>query len=61
MESAIRQAATSRARQGHPLTGDTIHHSNAGSHYTAVRFSETLLLTGLTPSIGTVGDSLLTG
>lgn len=31
VESAIRQAAAIRARQGHPLGGDTIHHSDAGS------------------------------
>ena len=28
VEAAIRQAAASRARQGHPLAGDTIHHSD---------------------------------
>jgi putative transposase len=28
VERAIRQAAAYRARQGHPLTGDTIHHSD---------------------------------
>lgn len=58
VESAIRQAAACRASQGHPLAGSTIHHSDAGSQYTAVRFGETLLLAGLTPSIGTVGDAL---
>ena len=58
VESAIRQAAAFRNRQGHPLTGGTIHHSDAGSQYTAVRFGETLMLAGLTPSIGTVGDAL---
>ena len=31
VESAIRQAAALRHRQRHPLTGDTIHHSDAGS------------------------------
>jgi len=31
VESAIRQAAEYRARQGHPITGDAIHHSDAGS------------------------------
>jgi putative transposase len=58
IESTIRQAAAFRGRQGNPLTGDTIHHSDAGSQYTAVRFGETLMLAGLTPSIGTVGDAL---
>jgi putative transposase len=58
VESAIRQAAEYRARQGHPITGDAIHHSDAGSQYTSVHFTETLMLAGLAPSIGTVGDAL---
>jgi putative transposase len=58
VETAIRQASAFRARQGHPLAGDTIHHSDAGSQYTALRFGETLMLAGLTPSIGSVGDAL---
>ena len=57
VESAIRQAAY-RARQGHPITGDAIDHSDAGSQYTSVHFTETLMLAGLAPSIGTVGDAL---
>jgi putative transposase len=58
IESAIRQAASRRRREGHPLTGETVHHSDAGSQYTAVHLGETLLLEGLVPSIGTVGDAL---
>jgi transposase InsO family protein len=58
VERAIRQAAAWRARQGHPLGGPAIHHSDAGSQYTSVHFTETLLLAGLRPSVGTVGDAL---
>ena len=29
-----------------------------GSQYTSIHFTETLILAGLTPSIGTVGDAL---
>jgi transposase InsO family protein len=58
IESAIRQAAALRARQEHPLAGDTIHHSDAGSQYTSVRLGETLLIEGLIPSVGTVADAL---
>ena len=47
MQKAIRQAAALRARQGHPVGGGAIHHSDAGSQYTSVRFAETLLLAGL--------------
>src|SRR5262249_16786414 len=58
VESAIRQAAEYRARQGNPISGSAIHHSDAGSQYTSVHFTETLMLAGLAPSIGTVGDAL---
>lgn len=58
VERAIRQAAARRRREGHPLRGTTIHHSDAGSQYTAVRFGETLMLAGLTPSVGSVSDAL---
>jgi len=56
VQRAVRQAAALRRRQGRPLDGG-IHHSDAGSQYTAVRFAETLQLAGLQPSIGTVGDA----
>jgi putative transposase len=58
VERAIGQAAARRRREGHPLRGTTIHHSDAGSQYTAVRFGETLMLAGLTPSVGSVSDAL---
>ena len=57
VESAIRQAAAMRRREGNPLDGNTIHHSDAGSQYTAVHFGETLTLSGMVPSIGSVGDA----
>jgi transposase InsO family protein len=57
VEKAIRQAAALRARQGHPISGTAIHHSDAGSQYTSVRFAETLLLAGMTGSVGSVGDA----
>jgi putative transposase len=60
VEAAVRQAATLRARQGNPLQNKAIqpiHHSDAGSQYTSVRFTETLQLHGLSPSIGSVGDA----
>lgn len=56
VESAIRQAAALRRRQGHPIE-DGIHHSDAGSQYTSVRFGETLSLSGLRPSVGSIGDA----
>ena len=57
VEAAIRQALAYRRRQGHPLGDGAIHHSDAGSQYTAVHFGQTLFLEGLTPSIGSGGDA----
>jgi putative transposase len=57
VEKAIRQAAALRSRQGHPIGGHAIHHSDAGSQYTSVRFAQTLMLAGLTGSVGSVGDA----
>jgi transposase InsO family protein len=57
VEAAIRQAVAYRRRQGRPLGAGAIHHSDAGSQYTAVHFGQTLFLEGLTPSIGSVGDA----
>jgi putative transposase len=59
VESAIRQAVAFRGRQGHPLAGDTIHHSDGGSQYTAVRFGETLMLAGPTPNATSLSDHSL--
>jgi putative transposase len=43
-------------RQRRPLDG-LIHHSDAGSQYTAIRYTDTLAGVGALPSIGSVGDS----
>jgi putative transposase len=56
-EKAIAHAADLRRRQGRPLAASAIHHSDAGSQYTSVKFAETLMLAGLTPSVGSVGDA----
>jgi putative transposase len=37
--------------------GQLIHHSDKGSHYTAVRCTQRLLDAGIAPSTGSVGDS----
>lgn len=55
VQRALRRAAAKRGRHGF-LVG-TVHHSDAGSQYTSVRFAETLMLAGLTPSVGSVGDA----
>jgi putative transposase len=60
VERALRHAAAFRARQGRALD-DAIHHSDAGSHYTAIHFTDALMLARLKPSVGTVGDALDNG
>lgn len=35
-----------------------VHHSDAGSQYTAIAFTQALADAGIAPSIGTVGDEL---
>lgn len=55
--AAINQAIFTRKREGvKDLTG-LIHHNDAGSQYTSVRFTERLLEEGIDPSIGVVGDA----
>jgi putative transposase len=55
--AAINQAIVTRKREGvRDLTG-LIHHNDAGSQYTSVRFTDRLLEEGIDPSIGTVGDA----
>jgi transposase InsO family protein len=41
---------------GHDLQG-LVHHSDAGSQYTSIRYSERLAEAGAQPSVGSVGDS----
>jgi putative transposase len=50
-----------RDRAGHTIDKGLIHHSDAGSQHTSFRFTAHLLDEGIDASIGTVGDSLLTG
>lgn len=54
----LRIALWQRDRDGNPVSpGDLIHHSDAGSQYTSIRYTEHLDLEGIAPSIGTVGDA----
>jgi putative transposase len=54
----LRIALWDRDRQGQPVApGALVHHSDAGSQYISIRFTEHLELQGIAPSIGTVGDA----
>ena len=58
MRIPLRLALWERDRTQHPVVpGELTHHSDAGSQYTAVKFTENLALQGITPSIGSVGDA----
>jgi putative transposase len=53
---ALEMALWTRGRAGQDITG-VIHHSDAGSQYTAIRYRSRLDDVGALASIGTVGDS----
>jgi putative transposase len=53
---ALEMALWVRDRAGHDVAG-VIHHSDAGSQYVALRYTERLAGAGDFASIGTVGDS----
>jgi putative transposase len=54
----LRMAIWQRDHEGRPVVAeDLIHHSDAGSQYTSIRFTEHLELEGIKPSIGSVGDA----
>jgi putative transposase len=55
--AAIDQAIFTRKRQGVKNLAGLIHHNDAGSQYTSVRFTDRLAAEGINPSIGTVGDA----
>ncbi len=53
---ALEMALWVRQRAGHNVDG-LVHHSDAGSQYTSIRYSTRLIDAGAVASIGTVGDS----
>ena len=53
---ALEMALWVRARADQDIDG-VVHHSDAGSQYTSIRYSNRLLDAGAVASIGTVGDS----
>ena len=53
---ALVMAVAARRRQGVTVAG-AIHHCDAGSEYLAIRYGRELTAAGMTPSVGSVGDS----
>ncbi|MBK1785990.1 IS3 family transposase [Prauserella sp. ASG 168] len=57
VSKALNMALWRRDHYGHPVEPGLIHHSDAGSQYTSVKFTESLVLQRLSASIGSVGDA----
>jgi transposase InsO family protein len=54
----LRMALWQRDHEGRPVPrGQLVHHSDAGSQYTSIRFTEHLAIQAIAPSTGTVGDA----
>jgi len=54
----MRMALWERGRQGHPVAPKQLRaHSDAGSQYVSVAYTDKLALDGIAPSIGSVGDA----
>ena len=57
VQAALDYALHERMRSGTTDFSSLTHHSDAGSQYTALAFSTALADRGITPSIGSIGDS----
>jgi transposase InsO family protein len=49
--------ALEQALHARPLTGDLVHHSDHGSQYVSIRYTERLAEAGIERSVGTIGDA----
>ncbi|WP_344016358.1 IS3 family transposase, partial [Kitasatospora atroaurantiaca] len=54
---ALEMAIWSRDRDGTADLHGLVHHSDAGSQYVSIRYTDRLLETGAAPSVGSVGDA----
>jgi putative transposase len=54
---ALEQAVWTRNREGHANLTGLVAHSDRGSQYTSLRYGQRLVESGITPSVGTTGDS----
>ena len=54
---ALEQALCARNRDGRGSLAGLVHHTDAGSQYTSIAFTERLAAAGAQPSVGTVGDA----
>ena len=54
---ALEQAIFTRARNGVTDLGGLVSHSDAGSQYVAIAFTQRLMEAGIDASVGSVGDA----
>jgi putative transposase len=54
---ALEMALWSRDHAGHPVSEPLVHHSDAGSQYTSIAFTDHLAREGIEASIGSAGDA----
>jgi putative transposase len=54
---ALEQALWARSRDGRASLAGLVHHTDAGSQYTSIAFTQRLAAAGAQPSAGTVGDA----
>jgi putative transposase len=54
---ALEQALWTRRRDGNRDLAGLVHHTDAGSQYTSIAFTERLAAAGVSASVGTVGDA----
>jgi putative transposase len=55
---ALEMAIWTRGRQGVTNLTGLVHHSDAGSQYPSIAFTQRLAEAGIAPSVGSVGDAL---
>lgn len=54
---ALEQALWTRRRDGRSGLDGLVHHTDAGSQYTSIAFTDRLAAAGVSASVGTVGDA----
>lgn len=54
---ALEMATWIRAKEGHRDLSGLIHHTDAGSQYTSIAFTDRLVQAGIDASVGSVGDA----
>jgi putative transposase len=54
---ALEMAVWIRAKEGHRDLSGLVHHTDAGSQYTSIAFTDRLVAAGIDASVGTVGDA----